>query len=152
MKSFKPKMGSGDCGYTDVFSARVPKTDLRVVLNAFLDETQAVLGVARARTSIRNLKKIQKDLLTVSAFVAGYEKKESVKKLSDELSGLIRLKAGNFKLKGFILFGEKEGNALLNLARTKVRLAEILAWKAGLRPVAVYLNRLADYLFILSAE
>lgn len=150
MKNFKPKIGTGDAGYTDIFSARVPKTDLRVVLNAFIDEIQAVLAVVRSRTGRNDLKKIQKDLLKVSSFVAGYEKKENIKKISDSTSEAIKLKSRNMELNKFVIFGEKEESALLNLARTKVRLAEIIAWKAGLRVAAIYLNRLADYLFILS--
>lgn len=152
MKKFKPKMGTGDAGYTDIFSARVPKTDLRIVLNAFLDEIQAVLAVLRSRTGRNDLKKIQKDLLKVSSFIAGYEKKENIKKISDSISEIIKIKSGDIKLDKFVIFGEKEDSALLNLARTKVRLAEIIAWKAGLKPAAIYLNRLADQLFILSVK
>lgn len=152
MQSFKPNMGSGNNGYTTIFSARVPKTDLRIVLNAFIDEIQAILAVARSKKKNEKIKKIQQDLIMFSAFIAGYRKKNEIDKLYADLKKEIEKQSSKYNLKEFIIFGDDQESALLNLARVKIRLAELLAWKAKNKTAAIYLNGLSDYIFLLSIE
>jgi cob(I)alamin adenosyltransferase len=73
---------------------------------------------------------------------------DSLERLCDELN------AGLEPLKSFVLPGGTQTAALLHVARTVCRRAEIAALAAvplGINPVAlVYLNRLSDLLFILA--
>ncbi len=152
MQSFKPNMGTGNNGYTTLFSSRVPKTDLRIVLNAFIDEIQAILAVARSKKKNQKIKKIQQDLIRVSAFIAGYVKGTEINKLHEDLKKEIKKESSGYNLKEFIIFGDNENSAILNLARVKTRLAELLAWKLKNKPAAIYLNRLSDYIFLISVK
>jgi cob(I)alamin adenosyltransferase len=55
------------------------------------------------------------------------------------------------ELKSFILPGGTEAAALLHVARTVARRAELAALEADVNPLArVYLNRVSDLLFILA--
>ena len=154
MGEFKPKRGSGDLGYTDIFLKRVPKTHLVIKLNALLDELGAVIGVLRSGNKKLNkeLLDIQKGLIALSSFLAGYGKKEEVARLTLGLEKAVSSGSVNFKIKKFAVFGEDGFSARLNLIRAKTRICEIMAWQAKSAPAARYLNRLSDYLFLLSVR
>jgi len=75
-KNFKPKLGSGDLGRTDLFGdRRVPKTHPRVKLNALLDELSALLGLLKTglkKPALRlELGAAQAALIKASGLVAG---------------------------------------------------------------------------------
>jgi len=149
---FKINRGSGDNGYTDIFLERIPKTDLRIKLNALLDEINALIGVLRSENKkLKEIIIIQKDIIFLSAVVAGYIKEKKLDKKIAYLENLIN-KFPDYNIKKFIIFGNNYFSAMLNLIRTKTRICEIIAWELKKKNIAVYLNRLSDYLFLLSIK
>lgn len=149
---FKPEMGKGDTGFTDLLGGRrVTKTDPRIKLNAMLDELGAVLGqikiTLKSRARIAALSEIQKNLITAAGSIAGM--KTDMSGPAAALEARIKTGAAGLRLtKKFILPGSGRAETLLHLARTKARLCEILAWEIKAKSPAVYLNRLSDYLFL----
>lgn len=159
---------TGDKGETGLFGgARVPKDDLRVEAYGTVDETNAALGVAYAHCAVpfvRSLLEVlQADLFTLGAELAtlsGHEAKLGIELLSDE--DVTRLERSIDEceeplapLKNFILPGGPPDVAALHFARTVARRAErrllTLAQREAVRPtLLVYLNRLADLLFVLA--
>ncbi len=159
---------TGDGGETGLFGgARVPKDDVRVEAYGTVDEVNAALGVARAHCSValvrRILEELQVDLFTLGAELAtvtGHEAKLGIELLND--ADVTRLENTIDQceeplppLKNFILPGGPPDVAALHFARTVARRAErrlmTLARSEPVRPtLLVYLNRLADLLFVLA--
>lgn len=156
MPAFKPKMGSGDLGYTDLFGGRrVPKTHCRVKLNALIDDLSALLGLLKAGLEKpvrkREIGAAQAALIKASGLVAGMKADLAPEILA--LTALVESRAAAARPpKKFVLPGANETEALAHLARTKARVCEILAWELKARQPAVYLNRLSDYLFLLAVS
>lgn len=144
-------MGKGDSGYTDLRLKRVKKTDKTIILNALIDELNALLGFYRSQKPNRKIFEIQKELLEICAVVAGYKNPHKAQMLANNLtSRTVELSKKIKTPKKFLIFGKDKKTSILNLARAKARIAEINAWKAGFKKPAIYLNRLSDYLFLLS--
>ena len=159
---------TGDQGTTGLFGgARVEKGDIRVEAYGTVDETNAILGVARAAklppAVDEVLHQVQKDLFVVGAELAcapGKEHKLGMPLISDDdVSRLERAIDAAEELlpalKAFVLPGGTTGAAALHHARTVCRRAERRAIEAGgsasVRPeIVVYLNRLSDLLFVLA--
>ena len=159
----------GDRGWTDLRSgARVRKTDLRVEALGTLDEVVSLLGLARCCSRRRSLKtlvrRVQEELFVVGAEIAATATKaaaparrvdgEMMSRLERELAEhQARLKA---PLHGFVLPGEGESSARLDVARAVCRRLERAVWRLkgrhGLanRHLFAYLNRLSDLLFVLA--
>ena len=156
MATFKPKMGSGDLGYTDLFGGRrVHKTHPRVKLNALIDDLSALLGLLKTGLKKPALRReigaAQAALIKASGVVAGM-KADLVPEIS-ALTALVESRAAAVRPpKKFVLPGSNETEALAHLARTKARVCEILAWELKAKQPAVYLNRLSDYLFLLAVS
>ncbi len=165
MNGMKIYTRTGDQGRTGLFGgARVRKNDPRVEAYGTVDETNAVLGVARAADLPAPLQDIveslQQDLFVLGAELAcdpsktdklkvpllGQERIEALEALID------RLEAELPPLSSFILPGGCAAAAALHLARTVCRRAERRVLDvADVRPgVVVYLNRLSDLLFVLA--
>jgi len=158
---------TGDDGTTGLFGGgRVRKASVRVEAYGTVDETNAVIGVARA-TKLDPvidvvLEKVQEDLFTLGAELAcvpGREAKLSMALLAEgDIERLERAideaDAACEPLKTFVLPGGSPQAAALHLARTVSRRAEraALAIDDGpvRREVLVYLNRLSDLLFALA--
>ena len=159
---------TGDTGETSLFdNSRVSKADARVDAYGEVDELNACLGAARAAGVAADLaaalETIQKDLFAVgarladpSARIAGRVTKAAI---GDEHVGRLeqtidRLESELPALRRFILPGGSPAGSLLHLARTVCRRAERRV--VGLGPgsvephVIVYLNRLADLLFVMA--
>ncbi|OGR67606.1 MAG: hypothetical protein A2081_00660 [Elusimicrobia bacterium GWC2_61_19] len=155
-KNFKPKMGSGDLGFTDLFGGRrVPKTHCRVKLNALLDDLGALLGLLKTGLKAAGAKKeisaAQAGLIRASGLIAGA--RTDLKAETAALEKLIELRAAGIRpLKKFVLPGANETEALAHLARAKTRVCEVLAWEIKAKAPAVYLNRLSDYLFLVAVK
>ncbi len=153
-RNFKPKMGAGDLGFTDLFGGRrVPKTHRRVKLNALIDDLSAVLGLLkpgiRDKKTKEELSAAQAALIRASGLIAGM--KGELKDETAALETLINARAEAIKPpKKFVLPGANEREALAHLARTEARVCELLAWEIKAKAPAVYLNRLSDYLFLLA--
>jgi len=151
-KNFKPAMGRGDLGYTDLLGGRrVAKTDSRIKLNALIDELSSLLGLAKTALTNRkdreSLSAAQKGLLRAAGIIAGL--KADLKKETAALEARIKTAAAGMKpQRKFIVPAKNKPEALLHLARAKTRVCEILAWEIKAGSPAVYLNRLSDYLFL----
>lgn len=155
-EQFKPKPGSGDLGFTDLFGGRrVPKTHCRVKLNALVDDLSALLGLLKTGLRDRKTKKeisaAQAALIRAAGLIAGM--KGTLENETAALETLINARAEALKPpKRFVLPGANETEALAHLARTKTRVCELLAWEIKAKAPAVYLNRLSDYLFLIALE
>lgn len=159
---------TGDDGTTGLFGgARVEKDDARVEAFGTVDELNSVIGAARAAGLSddvdQSLGRIQDELFHLGAelaCVSGKESKLGIPLLnSDSVARLERTidlaEADLAPLTQFLLPGGSPGAALLHLARTVCRRAERRVLAASrLSPVSpvvfVYLNRLADLLFVLA--
>jgi cob(I)alamin adenosyltransferase len=160
---------TGDDGTTGLFGGgRVPKASPRVDAYGTVDETNALLGVARsthlAPAMDAVLAAVQEDLFTLGAELACVPGKES--KLPAAPIGeadIARLEAAIDAadaacppLANFVLPGGSAQAAALHVARTVARRAERAV--LGLhdnpvrREVVIYLNRLSDLLFALARQ
>jgi cob(I)alamin adenosyltransferase len=158
---------TGDDGTTGLFGGgRVPKASARVEAYGTVDETNAVVGVARAAhldpVIDDVLAHVQDDLFTLGAELACVPGKES--KLGMTLLGgadIERLEraiddadAACPPLKSFVLPGGSPQAAALHVARTVCRRAERALLLIDDQPprheALVYLNRLSDLLFALA--
>ncbi|MFZ5897159.1 MAG: cob(I)yrinic acid a,c-diamide adenosyltransferase [Myxococcota bacterium] len=159
---------TGDDGTTGLFGGeRVPKDSLRVEAYGTVDELNSVLGMARAEQSAPELDallaELQDDLLCLGAELACVPGKE--KNLSSRAIGELDIErleraideheAKLPPLRNFILPGGSRASAALHLARTVCRRAERCVLSAGREAalrgaLLIYLNRLADLLFVLA--
>lgn len=159
---------TGDGGETSLFGKeRVRKTDPRIEALGDLDETQAVLGVARSlapRSSLgRELLELQRGLYVVMAEVA--TPRDDLARLKDRIDGaaVARLDQVLETLKKktpiegrFVIPGENRFSASLDHARTVARRAERRVvecvddgYVSG-GDLLPWLNRLSDVLFVLA--
>ncbi len=159
---------TGDRGQTGLFGgARVDKDDPRVEAYGTVDETNAVIGCARAHGVGSNvdalLAELQADLFAVGAELAcvpGREDKLGMKLVDhgdvERLEHAIDdAERGLPALKSFVLPGGNPAAAALHHARTVCRRAERRVLTSSndteLREeLVVYLNRLSDLLFVLA--
>jgi cob(I)alamin adenosyltransferase len=155
----------GDGGETSLgVGSRVSKLDARIAAYGTVDELNAALGVVLAGAPGDDvavpLVRIQNDLFDLGADLSVPLETEGRLRVTqaqvDELERLCdRCNEGLPELRSFVLPGGTEAAAGLHVARTICRRAERDVWHAAreheLNPlVAVYLNRLSDFLFILS--
>lgn len=141
---------------------RVEKYSLRVNAYGTLDELQASIGLARAACENSKvklaLKELEQQLVLVMAEVSSSKVtihtvgEKTVMELEQKIDQYC-LDGYNFS--GFVLPGERLGAAAIHLARTVSRRAERLIWKLSTKepveqPLLNYINRLSDYLYILS--
>lgn len=162
---------TGDDGTTALVTGpRRLKSDLRIESYGTVDETNAVIGMARLHAGDhpaldRMLMAIQNDLFDLGADLATPETGEKlaweplrivasqVERLENDID---TLNADLAPLNSFILPGGSALSAHLHLARTVSRRAErlVVALRDGgeiVGPEAVkYLNRLSDFLFVAS--
>jgi cob(I)alamin adenosyltransferase len=157
----------GDAGETSLGDgSRVSKLDPRIAAYGAVDELNSLLGLALAATDLPGalrepLQRIQNELFDVGADLSvpygGPDERlrvtqpliDGLERLCDELNEPLP------ELKSFVLPGGSEAAARLHVARAASRRAELAALaaaaSAGVNPLApVYLNRLADLLFILA--
>ncbi len=165
----------GDKGQTSLGRGeRVAKHDPRVEAYGTVDETNSVLGLARAAIAraLKNdahrrhvddmLARIQNDLFDLGADLCTVKAKrgEAVLRITpaqvERLEREIDAMNGELgPLTSFILPGGTEASAWLHLGRTVSRRAERrvtqLAVKQAVNPEAIkYINRLSDHLFVLA--
>lgn len=161
---------TGDKGSTGLFGGeRVPKHHERIEAYGTVDETNVLVGLARAHIAQRStlatldsqLDAIQHQLFTLGADLATPTKSRAktdriverqVTWLEEQIDDL---EAELEPLKNFILPGGDLVAASLHGARTVCRRAERRVSRlAGLEDVSqvalVYLNRLSDFLFVAS--
>lgn len=160
---------TGDIGKTSLANGkRVWKNNLRVESYGLVDELNSTLGIAISEIKDKNTKniltKIQNDLFTLCldlAYPLADEKsKKPVLRIQEEMVKLLENQIDIFdnkipKLETFILPGGSKGACFLHLARSICRRAErrvvALSHKVLInKNCIVYLNRLSDFLFVLS--
>ncbi|EAR21420.1 cob(I)yrinic acid a,c-diamide adenosyltransferase [Nitrococcus mobilis] len=156
---------TGDRGETALGNGqRVAKHQPRVVAYGSVDETNAVVGVARlyvAGELEASLLRIQNDLFDVGADLCMPEaeppKRQALRVRAEQVAWLEneidRLNASLEVLRSFILPGGTVASAHLHHARTVARRAErdvvALMDEEVINPVVLrYLNRLSDFLFV----
>jgi cob(I)alamin adenosyltransferase len=157
----------GDAGETSLGDgSRVSKLDPRVVAYGIVDELNSLIGVVLALPdldpSLREpLARIQNELFDVGADLSvpydpAAERLRVTQAQVDELERLCDEHNERLpQLKSFVLPGGSQAAARLHVARAVCRRAELAALAAAreveLDPlVPVYMNRLADLLFILA--
>ena len=162
---------TGDDGTTALmYGRRVPKNHPRVEAYGAVDELNAALGMARATAEHdllrENLLQIQKDLVVLMGELATAPEdlprflKDGFKQLSAEktakLEELVREIEPQISLKHWAMPGASIHGAALDIARTVCRRAERLicslqqAGGLGNNEIIIYLNRLADLLWLLA--
>ena len=158
---------TGDKGLTSLIGGtRVPKSSLRIECYGTVDELNSHIGLVRdqdvnaARRPL--LKEIQDRLFTIGSALAADPEKSKMKLpdlhaadvtlLEEEMD---RLNADLPELRAFILPGGHPAVSHAHVARCVCRRAERLVIHLGedsfvAELVVVYLNRLSDFLFVLS--
>jgi cob(I)alamin adenosyltransferase len=171
---------NGDEGKTKVFDEKtgelisISKNTKLIHTIGVIDEVNSWLGIVNAKLQSygeiklrskneveRKVQKIQGDLFTINAILAGADIKKTclpagrakeLEKEIDEMEGELPVQ------KNFIYYGGSEISSMLFFARSLVRRAErslvslskgsnILLLTSDILP---YVNRLSDYLFILA--
>jgi cob(I)alamin adenosyltransferase len=158
---------TGDKGETALGDGtRLPKHALRIASYGTVDETNAVIGIARLHASgdmDAMFGRIQNDLFDLGADLCIPETSRrsegalrivdsQVERLEREIDGM---NAELAPLTSFVLPGGTPAAAHLHLARTIARRAERLmvelAQSETVSPAALkYINRLSDHLFVAS--
>lgn len=161
---------SGDDGTTSLFGGeRVGKGNLRIDAYGTVDETNSVVGLARAHLEGEPgverldpvLGDVQEELFVLGADLATPVdaepivpriKKHHVERVEDRID---TFDADLQPLRQFVLPGGGAAGASLHSARTVCRRAERLVVQAGTsfpinEQAAVYLNRLSDLFFVLA--
>jgi len=159
---------TGDDGDTGLFGGeRVKKDDPRVDAYGSVDETNALLGVARAAQLTPGLdailERVQTQLFVLGAELATPASHRPRLKLpligAAEIAALEadidRLEAELPPLQTFVLPAGSPGASALHHARTVCRRAEraVVGVQASAQlrsPLVVYLNRLSDLLFVMA--
>ncbi|WP_448518670.1 cob(I)yrinic acid a,c-diamide adenosyltransferase [Rhodoflexus sp.] len=160
---------TGDKGQTSLIGGtRVSKSDLRIDTYGTVDELNSYIGLVRdlntdeARRAL--LKEVQDRLFTIGSNLAAepeQQKKvlpdltnediELLEKAMDEMDAVLP------PLRHFVLPGGHTSVSFCHIARTVCRRAErlviALTEESEVHPMIVpYLNRLSDYLFVLSRK
>ncbi len=157
---------TGDLGETSLIGGvRVKKSDLRIEAYGTIDELNSWMGCIRNIEVLRGnelVQNIQELLFTIGSHLASHPEKGRMK-LPDLLNSDIEsletaidsMELELSPLKTFVLPGSSMENSFCHLARTVCRRAERcsvqLSTLEKVDPIIVrYLNRLSDYLFVLS--
>ena len=154
---------TGDTGETSLVGGdRVSKGDAREEACGTIDELIAHIGLARARCDHEEAatlaKTIQRDLFSVAEalMTLGEHVKEiDAARIDDITSHVHRIEAQDGILIDWAIAGDDEGAAAFDVARTVCRRSERIVVRlrdggARVHPsVIVYLNRLADLLWLL---
>ena len=158
---------TGDEGSTGLFGGkRLPKDDLRIETYGTVDELNSHIGLLRDQQGneeqLSTLLEIQDRLFTMGSLLATDPEKSNLKLPELHESDVLLLEKEIDKMneslpemKSFVLPGGHQTVSFCHIARCVCRRAErrvvTLAQIAQINPLIVkYLNRLSDYLFVLS--
>lgn len=168
-KKHKIYTKGGDTGETSLIGGkRVKKYSLRIEAYGTVDELISMIAFARGhdmKTKIKkNLLGIENHLMIIASHLAG-DPSENAHKLpaltTDQVlfleKQIDRMEKKLAPLSSFVLPGGNAASSVCHLARTICRRAERrvceLAENEKIEPgVLIYLNRLSDYLFVLSRK
>jgi cob(I)alamin adenosyltransferase len=160
---------TGDDGTTGLFGgARIPKHHIRIESYGTVDELNSYIGLLRYRdidpTSQEVLAEIQDRLLTIGSVLASDPSKENLKTPDVQESDIAvleieidRMNESLPEMRSFVLPGGNDTVGFCHIARCVCRRAERLAVllneKEPISSIVIkYLNRLSDYLFVLSRK
>jgi cob(I)alamin adenosyltransferase len=160
---------TGDDGTTSLLGGkRVSKADLRIETYGTVDELNAYIGLLRDQQvnqhRITDLLAIQDKLFTIGARLSADDGSKTLKlpELGDDDVHFLEQAIDTLEqtlptMRNFILPGGHQSVSFCHVARTVCRRAERLAIAlrqvSSVGPVIVhYLNRLSDYLFVLSRK
>jgi len=156
---------TGDKGQTSVYDAksgktlRVAKDSAQIEAIGTIDELNSYIGVITSEVSNtdvdKKLRNIQKELFTIGSILAGSELAfagSRAKRLETQIEKMEHLLP---TLANFILPGGEPLAAKCMYARALARRAERSVIAYGnfayvKKPIRTYLNRLSDYLFVMS--
>ncbi len=157
---------TGDLGETSLIGGvRVKKSNIRIDAYGTVDELNSWIGVIRNISVLDNptiFQNIQDLLFTVGSHLASHPEKGRMKLPEILESDIVLLENEIDKmelalapLSNFVLPGSSTENGFCHVARTVCRRAERctveLALNESVEPIVIrYLNRLSDYLFVLS--
>jgi cob(I)alamin adenosyltransferase len=160
---------TGDKGTTGLFGgARVPKHHIRIESYGTVDELNSYIGLVRHREMEQRQKdvlgEVQDRLFTIGSILASDPSKKNlsvpdlhasdVEFLEREIDHMNQTLP---EMRSFVLPGGNDTVAFCHVARCVCRRAERLAVLLNesepIEPlVLIYLNRLSDYLFVLSRK
>jgi len=158
---------TGDKGQTSLIGGtRLLKSDDRINAYGTIDELNSYIGLLRDQDVNNNkkdiLKEIQDRLFTIGALLASDPEKSKMK-VPDLLESDVKflelkideMEAELIPLKEFVLPGGHQSVSFCHIARCVCRRAERLTVSLQQKEfvpevVIIYLNRLSDYLFVLS--
>ena len=160
---------TGDKGSTTLIGGtKVPKSDLRIEAYGTVDELNSYVGLCRDLLtddqSLKILLEIQDRLFTIGAALACDPVKEPKMRMPDLQEADVtllehemdRMNESVAPMKSFILPGGHPVLSHLHIARCVCRRAErccvrLQQESSGTEPIIIqYINRLSDYLFVLS--
>lgn len=157
---------TGDGGETSLFGGgRVSKYSARIEAYGTVDELNSTIGYARSQQlnvdSDKKLEIIQNDLFMIGADLATPpETKATIKRIESEQitqleSWIDEMEKDLTPLRYFILPGGTAGASALHISRTVCRRAErcvinAMETETISNLVVIYLNRLSDFLFVMS--
>lgn len=159
----------GDTGTTQLIGGtRVAKNNVRIESYGTVDELNSFMGLVRDHVKAEEtrtlLKGIQDRLFTIGSSLASDPvkskmvipvlKEEDITQLENEMD---KMNETLPELKSFLLPGGHPANSICHIARTICRRAERtvvnLSEHDAIDPLVIkYLNRLSDYLFVLSRK
>ena len=160
---------TGDDGTTGLFGgARVPKHHIRIESYGTVDELNSYIGLVRHRDidpfAKETLAEIQDRLFTIGSILASDPSKSNldvpdlhesdIEFLEKEID---RMNETLPEMRSFVLPGGNDTISFCHIARTVCRRAErltvLLNENEPVAPIVIkYLNRLSDYLFVLSRK
>ncbi len=158
----------GDRGETSLLDgSRTTKGSDRPEVYGTMDEAQAFVGLARAKSGVRRvtsiLLEIQNDIFRLNAELACPDGSRHLLKGTIEGKDVERLDRHLSAIEEeldlpprFVLYGELETSALLDVARAVVRRAERALTRLEENEsienekIKAYINRLSDLLFVLA--
>jgi cob(I)alamin adenosyltransferase len=170
MTKFKVYTKTGDAGTTGLIGGtRVPKYHLRLEAYGTVDELNSYVGLIRSHKledkTIEVLNIVQNKLFLIGSRLATDEEKSDLKQklpLDESDIKLLEQEMDRMdeqlpELNNFVLPGGSPLNGYCHVARTVCRRAERraneLASEIDINPLLLkYLNRLSDYLFVLSRK
>lgn len=156
-----------------MYNRRLPKQHPRVEAYGTVDELNSALGMARATAESEALREhllsTQKDLVILMGELATHPDdserylRDGFQRVSGAMTqrlddGVAAIEARDITFKGWATPGETLNSAALDVARTVCRRAERRVLELRDREgfenseVIVYLNRLADFLWLLARE
>ncbi len=142
---------TGDCGKTDIIGERVDKCCDIIEYLGTLDEVCSVINLLSCCTDDKLIKaqlsKIVEDIVYIASFAAKKEQAETgdIVRLLEENMSMFEEKLCDVKL---FTYPKRKNAAIADYTRCVIRRCERIAARCNCD--ITYLNRLSDYMYVLS--